>query len=235
MDSDGSSLIDFFENHDHRIIHKWMHYFEIYDKHFSKFRNRPVSLIEFGVSHGGSLQMWRDYLGPQAKIYGADVNPLCASIQEPNVQIFIGDQEDRQFLRSIKESLPKFDIIIDDGGHMMGQQIATFEELYPHLNEGGVYLCEDVHTSYFQDFGGGYRNPGSFMEYAKRLIDQLHAWYSQEPNFVIDQVTLNAYALHFYDSIIVIDKRAMKTPHHRMRGTPSFPIQPWEQQLLDKG
>ena len=64
---------------------------------------------------------------------------------------------------------------IDDGGHTMGQQIATFEEMYPKVNENGVFLIEDLHTSYWQSYGGGYRKPGTFMEYAKALTDQLNA------------------------------------------------------------
>jgi len=235
MNADGNSLIDFFENHDHRLIHKWMHYFEIYDRHFSKFRNKPLSLIEFGVWQGGSLQMWKNYFGSQATIYGVDIDSRCATLGEENITIIIGDQEDRNFLLGIKNSLPKFDIIIDDGGHTMTQQIITFEEIYEHLKDGGVYLCEDVHTSYWPGFGGGYRNSQTFIEYSKRLIDQLNAWYSQEAGFAVDEFTRNAFSMHYYDSIIVIEKRIMKPPNNRMRGTPSFPLNPSEQKVLDKG
>ena len=48
-----------------------------------------------------------------------------------------------------------FDIIIDDGGHTMEQQIASIETLFPALNEGGVYLCEDTHTSYWESTAAG--------------------------------------------------------------------------------
>lgn len=233
--ADGSSLIDFFENYEHRLIHKWMHYFEIYDRHFSKFRNKPISLIEFGVWQGGSLQMWKNYFGTQALIYGVDIDPRCTSLGEENITIIMGNQEDRASLRDIKKSLPKFDIIIDDGGHTMMQQIITFEEMYEHLKDGGVYLCEDLHTSYWGGFGGGYRNPNSFIEYSKRLIDQLNAWYSQEAGFTVDEFTRNAFSLHYYDSIMVIEKRGMVAPNNRMRGIPSFPLNPAEQKILDKG
>ena len=67
----GSVLRDFFENHPHRMIHKWMHYFEIYERHFNQFRGKPMSMLEFGVLHGGSLQMWKYYFGKEARIYGA--------------------------------------------------------------------------------------------------------------------------------------------------------------------
>lgn len=236
MSADGSSLIDFFENHEHRLIHKWMHYFEIYDRHFSRFRGKSISLLEFGVLHGGSLQMWKYYFGGQAKIYGVDIDPRCASLAEENITILLGDQESKESLRGIKNSLPKFDIIIDDGGHTMMQQINTFEEMYEHLNDGGIYLCEDLHTSYWPGhFGGGFRNPGTFIEYSKRLIDQLNAWYSRDAGFSVDEFTRNAFSLHYYDSILVIEKRPMTTPIARMKGKPSFPLTPAEQSVYDKG
>ena len=39
----------------------------------------------------------------------------------------------------------------------MHQQIVTFEELFPHVQPHGVYLCEDLHTSYVPPtaIGGG--------------------------------------------------------------------------------
>jgi SAM-dependent methyltransferase len=234
LEADGSSLIDFFENHEHSLIHKWMHYFEIYDRHFSKFRNKPLSLIEFGVAHGGSLQMWKHYFGPQARIYGVDIDPRCAALGEENITIFIGDQDDRDSIRAIRDSLPKFDIIIDDGGHTMSQQINTFEEMYGHLKDGGVYLCEDLHTSYWPHWGSGVRQPGSFIEYSKRLIDQLNAWYTREAGFAVDEFTRNAFSLHYYDSILVIEKRSMKPPEHRMHGTPSHALVADEQRILDR-
>ena len=74
--------------------------------------------------------------------------------------------------------MPQVDIVIDDGGHRMQQQITSFEELYPHIQPHGVYLCEDIHTSFWPDFDGGYRRAGTFLEYSKGLIDRLYAWYT---------------------------------------------------------
>jgi hypothetical protein len=60
-----------------------------------------------------------------------DINPNCKQFEEPGVRIEIGDQGDRVFLRTLAASLPPIDILIDDGGHTMRQQINTFEELFP--------------------------------------------------------------------------------------------------------
>lgn len=212
-------LRDYFEANQGRIIHKWMHYFEIYERHFERFRGREVHLLEIGVSFGGSLQMWKDYFGPQAHIYGVDVLPECQRLEEDRVKIFIGDQGNRDFLRHLRASIPKIDILIDDGGHRPDQQIPTFEELYPTVAPDGVYLCEDLHTNYFEKFGGALRRPDTFIEYSKRLIDQLNAWYSEDPaNFQVDAFTRSAHSMHFYDSVIVIEKRLMSPPEHRRTG-----------------
>jgi hypothetical protein len=123
--------------------------------------------------------MWKNYFGPQAHIYGIDIDPQCKSFEEPQIKIAIGSQEDRQFLRTFAQSVPRIDILIDDGGHTMRQQIAAFEELYSHIDANGVYLCEDLHTSYWGDYGGGYRRPDTFVEYSKNFIDYLNAWHAR--------------------------------------------------------
>ena len=138
-------LRTYFDNNTKRLIHKWDHYFEIYERHFSKYRDKDIVVLEIGVSQGGSLQMWKEYFGLKAKIYGIDIAPECKIFEEYGIEIFIGSQQDRNFLRKVKKSIPKIDILIDDGGHTMKQQIITFEELYPHVKEDGVYLIEDLH------------------------------------------------------------------------------------------
>jgi hypothetical protein len=207
-----------------RLIHKWQHYFEIYDRHFSRFRGTDVHLVELGVSQGGSLRMWKEYFGPKARIFGVDINPYCQQLEEEQVKIFIGDQGDRQFLRTLAAKIPRIDILIDDGGHTMKQQINTYEELFPHVDERGVYLCEDLHTSYGPEWGGGYKKPGTFIEYSKSFIDHINAWHSLQPRRLkVSEMTRSAHSLHYYDSILVIEKRPMEKPYHRQTGVRSFP------------
>lgn len=216
-----NDLKKYFENNPGHLLDKWMHYFEIYDRHFSKYRGTDVHVLEFGVSHGGSMQMWKDYFGPAAKIYGVDINQNCKTLEEDQVEIFVGDQQDRTFLKSLTERIPRIDILIDDGGHTMKQQIATFEELFPHIQDNGVYLCEDLHTSYWPEYGGGYKRRGSFIEYSKNFIDSIHAWHSlQKRKLCITDFTRSAHSLHYYDSILVIEKRLIEKPYSRKTGTP---------------
>ena len=62
------SLWQDFLNNDRRVIQKWTHYFPVYERHFSPWRNKSLTFLEIGVSRGGSLQMWQRYFGPMAKI-----------------------------------------------------------------------------------------------------------------------------------------------------------------------
>lgn len=194
----------------HNKMTKWCHYFEVYHRHFERFRNKPVTILEIGVWGGGSLQMWKEYFGAECNIIGIDIMEECRNYEEERIKIYIGSQEDREFLRKVKSENPSIDIIIDDGGHTMNQQIATFEEMYPHLAEDGVYLCEDLMTSYWQKYDGGYKNPGTFIEYSKNFIDALNARYSLSPDLKIDSLTSSIRSVHYYDSMIVLEKGAHK-------------------------
>jgi len=215
-------LEKYFRANKGRLIHKWIHYFEIYDRHFSRFRGKSIVVLEFGVSHGGSLEMWREYFGRRAKIYGVDIEPRCKQFEGKRIKIFIGDQEDRSFLASIADEIGPIDVLIEDGGHFMGQQVATFEVLYPRVKDDGVFLIEDLHTSYWDRYGGGYRREGTFMEYAKDLMDQINAWWSHDPGLKVNQFTKTTKSMHVYDSIIVFEKGPREKPVAEKTGKPSL-------------
>jgi hypothetical protein len=216
------SLYEYFEKEDHRIIDKWSHYFDLYERYFSKYKDRDINILEIGVSHGGSLQMWKNYFGKGAHIYGVDINPLCKNFEEEGIEIFIGSQADRRFLQDLRKRIPKVDILIDDGGHMMNQQIITFEELFDHVKDDGIYLCEDLHTSYWTTHGGGYRRRGTFIEYSKNLIDCIHSWHSRQKFFSFSKYSKSIYGLHFHDSVLVIEKGQISKPGSFKKGTPGF-------------
>lgn len=217
-----NDLLHYFNTNKGRLIHKYMHYFDVYERHFARFRNQEVVILEIGVSHGGSLQMWRDYFGPRAKIYGIDVNPECRKLEEEHIKIFIGSQSDKNFLREIKKSIPPIDILIDDGGHNMRQQIVSYEELFPHVKENGIYLIEDLHTSYWLRYGGGHKRKGTFIEYSKNFIDALQAFHSRQKSLRVNAFTTSVDSLHYYDSILVIEKKKREEPHYEMTGIPSL-------------
>lgn len=128
-----------FQAHTGRQIDKWRHYFPIYEKHFAKYVGTAVRVLEIGVDHGGSLQMWKSYFGFQARVVGVDINPACADYAEAQIEIVIADQ-------CKLPELGKFDIIIDDGSHICAHQSITYREMWPRCH--GVYLIEDCHNGY---------------------------------------------------------------------------------------
>lgn len=194
-----------FKINDGKVIHKWMHYFPIYEKHFAGWRNKNVNFLEIGVSKGGSLQMWQRYFGPLATIVGIDINPECQKHNEEGINVRIGDQSDKMFLHSLEKEFGQFDIILDDGSHQMHHIFQTFEYLYPRLSKNGVYAVEDLHTAYWSEFGGGLDKPDSFINLSKQFIDQLNAHHSRgkvQPDFITD----NTLGISFYDSVIVFER-----------------------------
>jgi SAM-dependent methyltransferase len=193
------------------MIDKWLHYFDIYERHFRPFAGKKIKVLEIGIWQGGSLKMWKEYFGEKAEIVGIDKNKKCIKFEEERIKIYIGNQANPEFLRNISRLEGGFDIIIDDGGHHMNQQITSFQTLYGYLNNGGVYLCEDVHTSYWKQYGGGLEKPGTFMEFVKHLIDELNAFHSRTPGLIATEFTKNTTGIHVYDSVVVFDKN-FRTP-----------------------
>jgi hypothetical protein len=218
-----NQLQAYFESNTGPLLNKWLHYFDIYDRHFSRFRGKEILMVEIGVFHGGSLGMWKDYFGPAARIVGVDINPRCKRFADDQVEIVIGDQSDRTFLRRLKERYPKIDILLDDGGHHMQQQVTTFEELFDAVAPDGVYLIEDLHTSYWSEYGGGTGKPDSFIEYSKRLIDELNSWHIRERGENDhSSFARSSHSVTYYDSIMVVEKRLKRPPEARMTGKLSF-------------
>jgi len=143
-------------------------YGELYEAHLKELRDQPFNLLEIGVKGGGSLLAWEDYF-PKARIFGIDVNPKCAHRVTARSRIFIGNQADPVFLESVMQEIGEpLDVIIDDGGHRMEQQLGSFKALFNRLRPGGWYIVEDIHTSYKPNFGGGPRGvPGTFIALLK--------------------------------------------------------------------
>ena len=206
-----SDLLDYWLFEKHRTFDKWCHYFPIYEKWFAPFRNTDLVFVEVGVQNGGSAQMWKKYFGKNAKIVGVDIDEKCKQFEEEQISIEIGLQEDREFWKKFREKYPRVDILLDDGGHTMKQQITTFQEMFPHVKDGGIYMCEDCHTSYMPTHGGGLKKSDTYIEFTKNLIDMLHSFYMPQvlpPNYF----SVNMGGIHFYDSVVVVEKSALPFP-----------------------
>jgi methyltransferase family protein len=205
--SDSSNpLRTYFESHkEGRGIWKWLHYFEIYDRHFAKFRGRETHALEIGIYSGGSLSMWKDYFGAKSRIYGVDIEESCKAYEDDATKVFIGNQADREFWKRFREQVPTLDIVIDDGGHEPNQQVVTLEELLPHLRPGGVFLCEDVCGTF-----------NRFTSYINGVIHNLNASHSMTSDMIDTDRRLTCQAtgfqsvihsIHCYPFVTVIEKR----------------------------
>ncbi|GAB3412992.1 class I SAM-dependent methyltransferase [Niabella aquatica] len=205
---------EIFDSYDGPLIMKQNSYMDVYDYYFSKYRNKEIHFLEIGIQHGGSLKFWREVFGDKAHIYAIDINPECKQFETDRTRVFIGSQEDKTFLEKIKAEIPKLDIILDDGGHTMKQQIVSFQTLFDHVKEDGLYLCEDTHTSYWKKYGGGLGKKGTFIEFSKKHIDSLHAWFipRKQQRIKMDDITTRVWGIHYYDSIVVYVKKIMGKP-----------------------
>src|ERR1700730_6079246 len=162
-----------FYSHDDRVAHKWHDYLSVYDRHSNRFRGTAAAFLEIGVCHGGSLQVWKRSLGPGARIHGLDILQICAEVEEPGIQVHVCDTADRAKLIDVLEKIGPLDLVVDDGSHFRDHEERCFEEIFPRMREGGVYIVEDLQCSYWQAYRGGYRRRGTFVEYAKDLVDRM--------------------------------------------------------------
>jgi hypothetical protein len=214
------SFWSLFLNHRGRVVHKWKHYFPIYERHFARFVNRPVRFVEIGCGEGGSLQLWKQYLGPHATIVGLDIRPECAAFEEDQINIRIGDQADAAFLRAVVDEFGAPDVVLDDGGHVMAQIAASFRFLYPQVAHDGVYLVEDLHTAYWDEYGSGLHREGSFLEHCKALVDELNAEHTRGA-VAETEFSRSTLSIHFYDSVVVFERGRYGHKSAPMMGGPT--------------
>jgi hypothetical protein len=215
-----------FLGENHRRIHKWYQYFAAYETHLARFRNRHLTLFEIGVGEGGSLQLWRRYLGPFAIIVGLDVYPRARQVAEDQIHVRTGNQGDPEFLARVVEEFGPPDIVIDDGSHLQPDVHKSFAALYPLVAKNGVYAVEDLHAAYWPNHGGGLRTPGSFIETVKGCIDEMHAEFYGGPSARTprgDRTT----SIHFYNSLVIFEVGERRPAGNRTTGNPALYDATW--------
>lgn len=218
---------EYFTNYQGKELVKPVFYFDVYERYCSRYRGKESYLLEIGVFKGGSLDMWQAFLGKNAHIYGVDIDSSAQVLEEEGYTIYIGDQGDIAFLKTLQEQMPQLDIIIDDGGHYPHQQIRSLIALFPKLRNGGVYIVEDVHTSYYPQYYGGYGVYYTFQNFAfqlAHLINLINMHYSDgchsSKELTANLINVfgvsaseaqvlfeNIYTIHFYDSMVIFEKK----------------------------
>ena len=193
---------------------KWSGYFDVYERHLGKFVGKAPRILEIGVLGGGSIEMWLKYFGKGTEVIGVDINKECLDYKfDGNAKVVMGDQSNPEFWDEFLSTQDKFDIVIDDGSHVMHHQITTLNKVFPHVKEGGVFICEDTHTSYWpQPWGGVFRGAGTFTEHSKRVTDTLNKQHFQGSPIADDVLNTyhNLYSVSFYNSMVVMEKEQLK-------------------------
>jgi len=211
---------DFLRNSD-LPIHKWTHYFPLYENCFKHYHNRSCTVLEIGCDKGGSLRLWKRLLGPYALIVGLDIDPKCKETEEEQIHIEIGSQNDATTLNRLVGQYAPFDIIIDDGSHMMADIAVSFRHLFQHTSKDGYYIVEDLHTAYWPEFGGGLGESNSFIEFTKAVMDALHFSYIREAHswdpLVLD-VAKATRSIQISDSMVIFEKGRQIRKHAEQRG-----------------
>ena len=211
--------------------HKWLAYFDIYEKLFSDFVGRSPNVLEIGVYRGGSSKMWVQYFGEGTKFLGIDINPDCKKFEniESGIRIEIGSQADPEFLKRIVSEYGPFDLILDDGSHVCSHQITSFNNLFMEgLKQGGIYMVEDLETNYYDD--PGFRDwPLSFVEFSKMIVDLMNYPFIENryynfrsdsekwnDEFVVPEIARHLNEVRFFTSIIAFYKQEKLPPvgHH---------------------
>ena len=157
-------------------IHK-VKYTDFYQRYFANLN--PKVLLEIGILKGDSLRAWQDIF-PSCSIIGIDINPLCKT-ENPELNIFIGNQKDINFLSNVINKVGLPNIIIDDGGHKRSEQVETFKFLFPKLETNSVYIIEDLQTNYLNRWND---QKLSTIDYLKSLID-----FKEHPEITYNSIT----------------------------------------------
>ena len=205
------------------LIHDYCQdYEDAIERYLKVSKQSYIKLLEIGVWSGASLRMWNDYfncLGIDNTIVGIDIEPSASQYAELDIHIEIGSQTDKQFLEAVNLKHGPFDIIVDDGSHITSHQRQSFEVLFPCLNSGGLYIVEDVCTSYWKDFITP--DEPTMIEYCKSLVDDVNfcgylaeGKVDRRPYRLIEcakneglKLNTTVKSIHFLNSTIIIYKR----------------------------
>ena len=219
------SLTELYQLHEGYGSDKWSIYLNEYDGLLTSIRNSPINLLEIGVQNGGSIDIWTKYFPLGINFIGCDVNVDCHKLKydDPRIKIIIGNANSIGVIKEIKNIAKQgLNLIIDDGSHVSKDIIQSFIEYFPLLNDGGMYLIEDLHCSYWESFGGGLYHPYSAIAFLKKLIDVVNYehWRCGAEKFdviqkicdhheieISDQSLIGIHSVEFINSICVVKKR----------------------------
>lgn len=217
------TLQQLYAEHKGKVSDKWSSYLTKYESLLNEYRHKPIRLFEIGIQNGGSLEIWSTFFSNPTVLIGCDINPDCAQLvyDNPCIKLIVGDANAPHTYEQIIQQSAQFDIVIDDGSHTSSDIIKSFCLFFPHVVEGGIYIVEDIHCSYWDSYEGGISNPYSSISFFKRLVDVVNHefWetnkdtsnilnkFFKEYNCNIDAAVLSQiHSVEFINSICIIRK-----------------------------
>jgi cephalosporin hydroxylase len=123
-----------------------MSYLDVYESYFAPIRQQVKCVLELGVFRGASLMTWRDYF-PNAQVWGIDIDPIANAPYGDRVKVVTGSQADLTAIAQVAAG-QEFDIVVDDGSHLVDHLIASFGLIWPRVKPGGFYVMEDLGCTY---------------------------------------------------------------------------------------
>ncbi len=228
--------------HHLNVSDKWVNYLEVYEYFFKAYVAGTPSVLEIGIQNGGNLQILKQYFR-NAKIYGVDINPKVGQLDlGDDIKIFNFDATDEKAIKKNLNHL-KFDIIIDDGSYICSDVINSFYLFFPLLKPDGIYLVEDLHTSYWNSHGGAYLSKNSSIEFFKKFTDLLNFYHIEDDlarnSFSEQDIHIAQWlqAITFYDSVAIIKKlkKQRKGPYKRSVVGSFDPIVPRISEAIKQG
>ena len=181
-------------------------FLEIYSNYFKDYKDKEINILEIGIDKGESLKIWRKYF-TRAKICGIDIIDIKSQIE--GVDFIKADQTDGKALKEICDKYKGFDIIIDDGGHYSNHIVTSLNFLFDYLKDNGLYIVEDLQTSYFRRFGGSRLNlkkKTTSMNYLKSMADSINYEHNNKPFFKSKKFDGMVKYIHFYQNVAILKK-----------------------------
>ena len=114
-------------------------YLALYEPLFDGFRRSATEVLEIGIDDGSSINIWVNWF-PAATITGVDINKTASD--SPRVRCIHGSVCDPNIVSQLADR--QYDLIIDDGSHVLMEQMAALKYLAPLLKPNALYIIEDI-------------------------------------------------------------------------------------------
>jgi len=215
----------------------WRHgYHRHYENWLLPYKNKAAfDMLEIGTKDGQSLVSWMLYFNNirhiDAMRYGEPGKWNCKKaapkmrVDCDKIHIFEGDQSAKADLQTMKDARPEgWDIIIDDGSHVPLHNIISFKLLWNSIKVGGMYVVEDIESSWMDGKVYGYRTrgglppkkaPASAVEFFKLLVDVVNRKHFLEPGYTMIAGDEHIAEIVFGDGLLMVRKYTDLSAHQK--------------------